>query len=838
MTALTLVQALPGAGKTHLVGSWAKGLWNTGTIVEWIDARAEMNSPGVLLAHVYRALNRATDDDDAGLIVVIDNADCIDDPAAIDQLLTLLTRLPGLHLVVCSRFTHPIRAAAEQQRVDLHVLTGRDLALTADELSQFATSRGHVLSARQLGELHDLTGGWLQLTRLILDDTSAESEHFSLGSAERYLRTLVMPQVVNEAETDIAFRLAVPRMITEALVTMLLGTSAGQSETESAPAEWSSPDDVIDLFDALGLLKRVGADVGAGATWRIPTVIRTVLLDEFGIRSPLAAAETHRLLSTFYAATDPVDLGAALTHARAGEDWAFLNQVVYEQAFKLMLIDSNALIAAFSSLPDAVLLRYPSLNVAATMADTFASDPEHDNGRPLLRSYLSAAEGKLADLSAFDSMAELSAVAVAEVISRRSAGLLDSAMDLARGIDFEIARRRGGTDAGGSSEQVAWFRFQWAMTALLAGDIELCTQLSFDAFEVAREEGNDLVASNAAAQLALIHALGGEEAGALRWLRRHHGFETHGTVTDYLIGVPARVAQAYRALDELDSEAATAQLLAAGDAAQELEMWAFIAEADARHALLFAEPIAMLARLGHLTVVHARVLAGGGHAHRAVEKAQIDLLLAMGELNQASQRLTDAERGDQSRAAQQLGVQRARLQLIAGNYERAQKIASAGIWNAATTLRDQIDLLMIAAVAQLAVGEHPAAAKSFTRAHALATHARTLAPYALIPAEDREALLQLSNIELTADAQVRIAQMRPVYPRRAQLIVLTKREEAVLAELVKTDSFAAIAAALTVSMNTVKKQAASIYSKLGVHDRMAALSSAHQLGLLGATGSS
>lgn len=833
LAALTLVKALAGFGKTHLVGSWAKGLRDTGAVVEWIDASAELNSPEILQRHVQRAIDRATTDEGATdnegtVVVVIDNADCIDDPTSIDLLLKLLTRLPRLHFVVCSGYAHPLQAAAEQLSIDLHVLTGRDLILTRDELPQFVASRGHDFSPERLGELHDLTGGWMQLTRLVLDDTSAGAEQFSVGAAERYLRAFVLPQIVNEPGMLTAFRLAVPRILTPAVVRLLL---AGPAD-DIVHGVQRSPESVLGTFVRVGALERVGGQTG-GRMWRFPGLIRTVLLDEFATRNPLAEAETHCLLARHYAGADARSLGDALTHACAGQDWAFLNQIVCEQAFTLTSTGSAEAIAAFSSLPDEVLERFPSLSFARSMVEAlWRSSDDDEGGRTLLRSYISVAEGNLADLTAFDSVAKLCAVAVAEVISLRSAGFIDQAGELAGRIASELAGRRNRGEIGDSSEQVAWFHFQWSMTALLAGDLERSTRLSFEAFETARDDGNDLVASNAAAQLALIHTLGGESTDAERWLEVHRGFDTNGSVTDYLIGVPARIAGVHRALDSLDSDAAIAELLAAGDAAQELEMWAFIAEAASRHALLFAEPIAMLARLGHLAVVHARVLAGGGHARRAMEREAIDLLLAMGELNRASQRLVAAEREGRSFA-----VQNARLHLIAGNHDQAQKLAASGVWDAAMTVRDQIDLLMIAAVAQLSVGDHSAAVTSFTRAHALAGHVRTLIPYALIPAEDREALLQLSQIELLADARARVAQIRTVYPRRAQLIVLTGREEAVLAELARTDSFAAIATTLTVSVNTVKKQAASVYSKLGVHDRLAALARAHQLGLLDSTSS-
>ncbi|MFF3601921.1 helix-turn-helix transcriptional regulator, partial [Kitasatospora indigofera] len=312
-----------------------------------------------------------------------------------------------------------------------------------------------------------------------------------------------------------------------------------------------------------------------------------------------------------------------------------------------------------------------------------------------------------------------------------------------------------------------------------------------------------------------------------KWLRAHRGFPTSGSWTDRLIAVPAQIAQVHRALDALEIDVAAAALESIGDASQSIEMWAFVADAAARHALLVGEPIVMLARLEHVARVHAEVHRGDGGARSLLERASIELLLSMGELNRAEQRIAESERcGDP------LIVQAARLRLIAGSDDAAQKFAASAVWATETTVRDRAELLLIGAVAEMRLGDSEAAAQSFRRAHALAAHADTLTPYLGIAREELGALLELAGIQLPPGAHERLGTFRSVFPRSAQLISLTEREQVVLAQLVHTDAFSEVAAALTVSVNTVKKQAASAYAKLGVHDRRAALARAHQLGLL------
>lgn len=63
-------------------------------------------------------------------------------------------------------------------------------------------------------------------------------------------------------------------------------------------------------------------------------------------------------------------------------------------------------------------------------------------------------------------------------------------------------------------------------------------------------------------------------------------------------------------------------------------------------------------------------------------------------------------------------------------------------------------------------------------------------------------------------------------------MVLSERELAVLTELVSTGSFAEIAERQFVSINTVKSQLRSVYRKLGVSERAAAIDVARIQGLI------
>ena len=136
---------------------------------------------------------------------------------------------------------------------------------------------------------------------------------------------------------------------------------------------------------------------------------------------------------------------------------------------------------------------------------------------------------------------------------------------------------------------------------------------------------------------------------------------------------------------------------------------------------------------------------------------------------------------------------------------------------------------MIAAVAQLRQGRRDEAAAQFARALELVRGGGVVAPFALVPRADLEALVEL--VPSSAEPLARVLSA-PRGPDTAPVVSaeLSERERLVLVELAGTSSLPEIASRLFVSVNTVKTQVRSIYRKLGVHSREAALEAAQQRG--------
>ena len=319
--------------------------------------------------------------------------------------------------------------------------------------------------------------------------------------------------------------------------------------------------------------------------------------------------------------------------------------------------------------------------------------------------------------------------------------------------------------------------------------------------------------------------MAGERATADRWLAGCGDLDDPAWGAR-LAALPARLARAHRAMDALDPTAAAAELDDTAPSSDVIGILPAVVAAHGRYALLFGEPVAMLARLDHLATLYARHLEpAGGLWRRVFDRTRVDLLLALGEVDRARALL-----GDSAAVAPWLAAPFARLHLITGDPRRAARGARAAAWQGVTS-RDRMELLVVSALAFHQLERTADAVEDLRRAHALGRHTGSLEPYLLL-GEHRGGLLAAAGLCLDERDRLAVEATPPVYPASATLIELTPRELVVLREMARHDTTAAVARTLSVSVNTVKKQMVSVYAKLGVHDRASALVRARRLGLL------
>lgn len=819
---LTVLHALRGFGKTTLVGAWARRRQAAGMTVLWTTLTSSAHSGDELSAILresedVRAVN-------VPHIIVIDDGHHLSERRSIDDLCTLLDQDPLLHIVVISRTRHPLIEAAERRRIEIEALTARELAAEPLELIEFARVWGHTIDEGDAGDLHGLVGGWISIAKLVLDARRSGEDIAVDEGARRMIRTMVLPDAGDASLLQIAGRLALAETITEKLADLLLGTSFATSGTIiSAEA---SMRELIDRLECTGLLEPARSE--GPMSWAFRAPVRRELAESFESRHPSEALELHRALAEHFAEHgEAQSLGAALLHARRGEDWEFLSRLFSQYALRLTFEFPTAAAAAYGNIPASVLDDVPSLAIPVALMNSLNGHPDDKERSILIRAYAAVGQRALSRMSSTTSIDDTVGTASAGIISLRSAGLLRESLDLGLRVESILSNRRTLGELEPAPVELAWFLMQSSVTSLLAGQSARAAELSVHAFGASSGVETAFVAANAAAQLALIHTLEGEPAQAERWLVAHDRFDVSGEWFAHLVMLPARIARVHRSLAGLDEEAASAALALAGDVGQPVEMWAFVTHAMVEHALLFGDPFVALARLRAISATRLGTSDSDSAARRIVDRCTVDLLLALGQLNRAQRHLAESPAD-----SPWLDVPRARLQLIAGNEAAARDLATSSAWRSETSAGDRIELLLIAASAHLALGAPEDAAKAFTGAHTLAEQADTLSPYTRMAARVRAALFQLGGIELNPQAAELLTTARDVYPEAGELVVLTAREDVVLAQMILHDTIPAIAEALTLSVNTIKKQTVSIYAKLGVSDRASALARAHRIGLL------
>ncbi|WP_157987843.1 hypothetical protein [Jiangella endophytica] len=823
--ALTAIVGLPGTGKTALVADWVRRRAAAGAQVTWID-----DVDGVRAALVAAGAGVPGE-----TVLVVDHGDDLGEPGAVAAA---LARVPHVRLVVCGRRPLPLVAAAYRAGLEVTQLTGPELLATPEE---FAAAWGE----RGLAAVHEHTRGWLLPARLMIDAPTAEDGR---RAAADYVRAVVLDGL-DDAVRAAALLLALPDAITpvhqraagvdDDLVGELRAVAAGGCRYPPVglgPTQSGGPRRRAVAAEAAAA---GAADTAAGAAadddgaWSMPPVLRDALRAELAAVAPDRPAAWHRRYAR--ALLDGDAPGPAVRHARAAADWALLAQAWNAAGLCLLTEWADDLVAGYADLPSRVLRDDPGLRLPAAAARILTSHPPgvrtlqalvsafRTEGEQVLRTE-EATPGRPSDLQL-----QLRSLAI---VADRMDGRYERAVAGAARLDRELT----GRDGDGWPMHRAWALHQAAQALLLSGNGPRALAFGTQAYAAAHERVAHPVTAHIAADLALLHAAEGATVDARYWLDVDELQSAPARWLEYLVRLPAHLAAAFVAVDRLDGGVARAHLDRAEDDTGQAELWPFVMAAQTQYALSFGDPLLALAAADRYAAGHvsgtdvglrgrppASALPADSLAARLVDRCRAELLLALGELNRVDTLLRAA-----GPDAAWLRVPRARFQLLRGRPGQAALVADTAAWEPGTAPRDRIELLLIEAAAAEALGASGNADRSFGRAAELAARAGVLRPYTLLPADVRDALAKRSGIAL--DPVVTAA--RPAYPASAELVVLTERQQAVLRALVRHEDAAAISYALVMAPSLVEEQLRSLYARLGVAGRDAALLRARRLGLL------
>jgi LuxR family maltose regulon positive regulatory protein len=281
------------------------------------------------------------------------------------------------------------------------------------------------------------------------------------------------------------------------------------------------------------------------------------------------------------------------------------------------------------------------------------------------------------------------------------------------------------------------------------------------------------------------------------------------------------------ALDRLDGPTCRRELDQAGEPSAPVDLWPYIAYLNANYGLHYSDPVAALDALDAASAAHGSELAAGGAADLLLARARADLLLAAGQGERARELLT---RPDIDRHAT-LAVAAARLNLVADQPATARGTAANLLWHTTTDSRARLELLLIKAAADHRMNDVTGSGETVRQALAMYRHTGLLRAFVTLPPGLLTELIANAGDSLTDSELARLAHNRAPFPADIQFIKLTHRELLLCEVLARTVSRREMADELYVSVNTIRKQLATLYRKLDVRSRDQALARLAHAGL-------
>lgn len=501
------------------------------------------------------------------------------------------------------------------------------------------------------------------------------------------------------------------------------------------------------------------------------------------------------------------EIGTRLAGAVAVGDLESATAIVRDSWFHLMVVDGARTLATLDQVPGKRLREYPLLTMLLGIIYNAIAHRRMKAAR-LFVSAVQAAHSSRRDLDPVDRILILVSEGVAYRLlghpqigvkpARRAIVMLESLDDAARDRIHQLANVY--VHAG--------------ITLYYGGK----TFDALDAFETGLGEVSstgELVGFGNIAMLAGIHALRGELREAETFLKLARGEPWTVEQRSTYAGTFYRLAEAQSGVERFDADVARGHLEAMDHDPRSIEHWLEIATTSALTELVAGRPGVALAGLEEYVTARGReARAAGPKSRLASIRALLQLALGNPEAAEAilnrdgvgdAQSYVDKARVELVRGRN--GAALANLRMIAGEEQSPRTMAEAAVVEAAALLRFTTSGRSRSVVDHLG---------------SLLDQSGQRLALALLPPADFAAL----KLALSASGFGALYTEVPVtalLSEPANVSFLTKREQIILAALVRKGSTKQIAAELSVSVNTVKSQLRTLYRKLGVSDRDSAI---------------
>jgi len=837
---VTVITAPAGAGKTLACAIWAQSAARSSRVA-WLTVDEGDRDPSRFWANVAAALadgsaappppepalvprSRSAPDDlpvsladavrGSGCVItlVLDDVHTLAGGSVLPELSFLVHHAPvGLRLILCGRYAPGLQLAKMRIGGDLAELDATDLACATTEADAYLAKLGLRVAAAERDELLRYTEGWMAGLRLAALATRRDSGTVSHVGSDPAAADYLRDEILDRQPAGIRqflLRTSMAGRLTGDFADWLTGGSGGARVLDRLVRENS-------------LVAR-----DSGGQYRYHPFLRDLLTAELRRQLPAEVPLLAARAARWHAARGEA-VEAVRCSAEAG-DWDFASRALAEVGIAAALGGRAAeLEEVIGRFPAERRADDPAVAAALGAARLCRGGPESavayldraqqtmggcaPAARPVVELWLAALRVMhTADeltLARGRVLAERAQATAGTLPAHRALGTLWLALGTARLRRWEIADARRELrhavrqlEAAGLAGLLARARGWQALAEALYGDLRAAAEIIAGEERVPADPDAAGLAALAAAQLALDR----------------DDLTSAGLLLDQADTAAVRRRPAEPDIEAVEALIRARAALAGGD-------------------ITAARSLARLVRERGLDPLAAGVLEAD------IELRAGDVPLAAAALAGPADEMP-GDAADEAPAGRQRADQilaRARLLLADGEPAGALKAASECLDTAGVTLRDQITALLVATVASRRLGTADDAAALLEHALAIAEPHGAYRPFLeagmgvhsaiaiLIPPASRA-------VAFAARVRERFVCQLPASGTRADVESppLTLSELAVLRLLPSYLTNQEIADALFLSVNTVKTHLRSVYRKLGVTSRRAAIARGRRLHLV------